>query len=286
MAPIEVFTSYSHKDETPHDELAKHLKLLERQSIIQPWHDRRITAGKEVNVEIDVVLNRAGIILLLVSPDFVASDYCWGKEMKRAMERHKAGEARVIPVILRPVDWHATPFGELLALPTDGKAVTSWTNQDDALLDVAKGIRAVASDFAGTIRNGPPLTLELRGAAYTTQYHGAVIEVDIGNKSSSPHQITRCSLEVTSVGATIEHAPGPSNLIGRAPWLPNVPFQLDPRKLTRGRLFFSAGMGRLREGPPQEPLLAKLRLEFFSEDAIEQDVEIYTFDALRRKYEG
>jgi hypothetical protein len=108
------------------------------------------------------------------------------------------------------------------------------------------------------------------------------MEVDIGNESSSPHQITRSSLEIPSIGVTLEHAPGPSNLIGGSPWLPHVPITLDPRRLTRGRLFFSAGMGPLKEGLPQEPLHAKLRLEFFLEAAIEREVEIYTLDTLRR----
>src|SRR5712691_10572913 len=106
--PVVVFDSYSHADEKLHDELAKHLTPLEREGVIQRWHDRQITAGREFGSEIDEVLNLAGIILLLVSPDFVASEYCWSKEMKRAMERHEAREARVIPIILRPVDWHHT----------------------------------------------------------------------------------------------------------------------------------------------------------------------------------
>src|SRR6185295_11964315 len=81
---------------------------------------------------------------LLVSPDFIASDYCWGKEMQCAMDRHTSGSAVVIPIILRPVDWHTAPFGTLLALPRDGKPVTTWTNRDDAYLDVAQGLREIA----------------------------------------------------------------------------------------------------------------------------------------------
>lgn len=144
--PIQIFVSYSHQDEALHNELAKHLTPLEREGVIQRWHDRQLTAGAEFGDEIDASLNRADIILLLVSPDFIASEYCWGKEMKRAMERHEAGEARVIPVILRPVDWHKMPFGKLLALPKDGKAVTNWSDLDTALLDVAKGVRLASSE--------------------------------------------------------------------------------------------------------------------------------------------
>jgi hypothetical protein len=280
--PIDVFTSYSHEDEALHVELAKHLKPLEREGIIHLWHDRRITAGKEFAREIDDSLNRAGMILLLVSPDFIASEYCWGNEMKRAMERHEAGEARVIPIILRPVDWHQTPFGKLLALPKDGKPVTSWDNQDAALLDIAGGIRTAAADLGVAAQSSPALTLEIRGVAYTTEYRGVIIQVDIGNRDTDAHQITRCSLEIPSLGMTLEHVPGPQHLIGGPPWLPRAPISLEPRKPTRGSLFFPAGMGPLRDGLPEEPLPAKLRVDFFLEPAIEREVEICTFETLEK----
>jgi hypothetical protein len=145
--PIHVFASYSHHDEDLHDQLAKHLMPLEREDIIRRWHDRKITAGKEFASEIDTELNSSRIILLLVSPDFMSSEYCWGTEMTRAMQRHEARDARVIPVILRPTDWKESPFGKLRALPTDGNPVTTWSNQDEAMLDVAQGIRAVAAEL-------------------------------------------------------------------------------------------------------------------------------------------
>jgi len=137
-----IFFSYAHEDEELRDELQKHLSILERQGVITSWHDRKIGAGKEWKGEIDTHLNTARLILLLISSDFIASDYCWGVEVKRAMERHEAGEARVIPVILRPVDWKSAPFGKLQALPTDAKPVTTWSDRDEAFFDVAQGIRA------------------------------------------------------------------------------------------------------------------------------------------------
>ena len=152
---IEVFFSYSHKDEELRNELKKHLSILKRQGVITGWHDRRIGAGKEWEGEIDAHLNTAYIILLLISSDFLASDYCYDVEMKRAMERHEAGEARVIPIILRSCDWRGAPFGKLQALPKDTKPVTSWTNQDEAFTDVARGIRAAVEDLAG-LSVGPP----------------------------------------------------------------------------------------------------------------------------------
>jgi nucleoside phosphorylase len=145
---IKVFFSYSHKDEALRDQLATHLSALKRQGNIQEWHDRAIEAGSEWAGEIDHNLESAHIILLLVSADFINSDYCMDKELSRAMERHKAGEARVIPIILRPVDWDGLSFSRLQALPTDGKPITSWPNQDEAFLNVAKGIRSVIEGIA------------------------------------------------------------------------------------------------------------------------------------------
>lgn len=140
---MEIFFSYAHEDETLRDELAKHLKNLERQGIIQSWHDRQILPGAEWDHSIDTHLDTADVILLLVSNDFIASDYCYDVEIKRAMERHEAGDAIVIPVILRPVDWQGTPFSKLQALPKNATPITTWTNQDQACLDVVRGIRAV-----------------------------------------------------------------------------------------------------------------------------------------------
>ena len=145
---IKVFYSYAHRDEPLRTELDKHLSSLRREGVIAGWHDRRIMAGTEWAGAIDAHLQRAQIILLLVSADFLASDYCYDVELQRAMARHEAGEARVIPIILRAVDWQYAPFDTLQALPQDGRPITSWPNQDEAFLDVARGIRAVAEEIA------------------------------------------------------------------------------------------------------------------------------------------
>jgi DNA-binding NarL/FixJ family response regulator len=143
LPSLEVFFSYAHKDEALRDKLVTHLSTLKRQGAITDWHDRLISPGAEWVGQIDNHLNAAGIILLLISPDFIASDYCYGVELVRAMERHQAGQARVIPIILRPVDWTGTPFSKLQALPKDGKPITIWANEDEAFLDVAKGLRRI-----------------------------------------------------------------------------------------------------------------------------------------------
>lgn len=144
-----LFFSYSHKDEALRDELEVHLSMLKRQGIIEAWHDRRIGVGNEFENEISQELNNADIILLLISPYFLASDYCYDIEMKRAIERHESGEARVIPVILHPCDWHSASFGKLMATPTDGKPVSKHPNQHDAFLDIVTSIRSVATELTG-----------------------------------------------------------------------------------------------------------------------------------------
>lgn len=139
--PLELFYSYSHRDEGLRDELETHLAMLKNEGIIQGWHDRRINAGQEWDGEIDEHLNSARVILLLASPNFLASRYCYDIEVKRAMERHEAGEARVIPVILRPSEWERAPFSKLQALPTGAVPITRWPDRDEAFLNVAQGIR-------------------------------------------------------------------------------------------------------------------------------------------------
>ena len=148
--PIEIFCSYAHEDRQLLDELQIHLRILQRQGLIDVWHDRDISAGTEWKQEISKHLNEAHIILLLISPDFLNSDYCYSNEMKRALERHERGEARVIPVILRPVYWQNAPFSKLQALPTDAKPITSssWHHLDEAFFDVAEGITKIVASMS------------------------------------------------------------------------------------------------------------------------------------------
>ncbi len=147
MPEITVFYSYSHKDEKLRDRLETHLVNLKREGLITTWHDRRISADLEWKNQIDEWLNKAQIILLLVSPDFLASDYCYDIEMKRAMERHMAGEARVIPIILRASEWGHSPFSKIKALPIDGRPIAKWHDHDTAFFDVARGIREVVNNL-------------------------------------------------------------------------------------------------------------------------------------------
>jgi formylglycine-generating enzyme required for sulfatase activity len=128
--PIKVFVSYSHQDDELRKELGKHLSGLERRKLIKLWLDRDIEAGLEWANEIDQNLEQAAIILLLVSADFIASEYCYSIEMTRAVARHEAGTAKVIPVIIGACDWTSAPFGKLQAIPPDNQAVATWGNGD------------------------------------------------------------------------------------------------------------------------------------------------------------
>lgn len=138
-----VFISYSHKDEALRAELDTHLALLRREGAIDVWSDHRIAAGSELDASISDALESADIILLLLSADFIASDYCFGIEMKRALERHDLREAVVVPVLLRPCDFQTAPFGRLKAIPTDARAVVKWPNRDEAFLDIVRHLRAL-----------------------------------------------------------------------------------------------------------------------------------------------
>jgi hypothetical protein len=145
--PIELFYSYAHRDEQLRKRLETHLSALRQQGVITEWHDRKIVAGTDWKQNIDTHLMTARIILLLISPDFLASDYCSGVEMQRALERQAKGDACVIPVILRPVDWKGTPFAHLQCTPTDANPVTMWANRDEAFADVARAIRIAIEQF-------------------------------------------------------------------------------------------------------------------------------------------
>ncbi len=125
---VDVFFSYSHRDQALRDALETHLALLVREGAIRSWHDRKIGAGRDWEGEIDRHLESADLVLLLISPDFMASDYCFDREMGRALERHDAGEARVVPVILRPADWQTADFARLQALPRNAKPITARPN--------------------------------------------------------------------------------------------------------------------------------------------------------------
>ncbi len=148
QSAINIFYSYSHKDDELRRELETHLAIPRRQGVIKEWHDRKIEAGKEWENVIDSHFEEADLILLLISPDFIATDYCYGKEMRRALEKHEANQAVVVPIIILPADWQNAPFSKLQALPKDALAVTTWADRDEAWLNVASRIRDTVGEIS------------------------------------------------------------------------------------------------------------------------------------------
>ena len=158
-APVEVFYVVAQDDQDMCSELDKHLILLQQDGLITTWHSYRIAPGMDIQAAIDQHLATARIILFLISPDFLASNYATGIEVQRAMQRYDAGEARVIPILLRPVDWQHASFGKLKALPDNGIPITKWLNRDDAFQNVVTGIRAVLKEIPHSALNAPSTTL-------------------------------------------------------------------------------------------------------------------------------
>ncbi len=144
---IKLFYCYAHEDKPIRDELEKHLSWLRRRYQLINWHDREIMPGEEWEQAIDMHLNTANLILLLISSDFMNSDYCYGKEMRRALERHRAGTCRVIPILLRPTYWEDAPFSSLQLLPTDARPITRWSDRDEAFQDVVTEISRTIKDL-------------------------------------------------------------------------------------------------------------------------------------------
>ncbi len=210
MKALKLFYSYSHKDELLRDALETHLKLLEREGIIKSWHDRKIVAGSEWKGAIDEDLKQADIILLLISADFIASDYSYDIEMARALERHERGEARVIPVIVRPTDWKSAPFARLQVLPKDGKAVVAWSLPDEAWQNVAEGIRRAAEDISrGTAPAVRRWKVVLRAKARPEEVHCVFgPRADFGRSRQCDFSFTRAPASVSNLHARLSYRTG------------------------------------------------------------------------------
>jgi hypothetical protein len=193
--------------------LEKHLISLQRQGFIAGWHDRLINAGTQWEHEIDAHLNEAHIILLLISGSFLASTYCYSIEMKRALERHEAGEARVIPVILRPVYWQDTPFSRLQVLPTNSKPIASshWRNQDEAFTNVVEGIKKVVTELREALTVGYP---SRRMMSSSSDAQAQDKGVDKSSKGEAKHGDTKL-LDPSNVFFFNQRLPDVSEFYGR-----------------------------------------------------------------------
>lgn len=184
------FISYTHRDETFRQELEAHLAPLRRQGLLDQWHDRRMTAGDALDDTISAHLEQADLILMLISADFVASDYCYAKEMARALERHEARQARAISIICRPCDFQGLPFAKFVLLPTDAKAVSSWQDRDAAWVDVVRGIR----NALGGDRGPPPSPSQPRDAV-------AIAESGAPARPALPRRTTDLQMDQFAVNA-------------------------------------------------------------------------------------
>lgn len=203
---IEIFCCYAHKDRELQDQLVKHLEPLRRAGQVTTWYDRELLPGTDWKQEIDKHLSTADVVLLLISPNFMNSDYCYSIEMQKALERHKRGETSVIPVILRPVSWQETPIGELQALPTDGKPIVRWSDRDEAFRDVVRGIMTVVSSLRNN-REMAFLSLNAQKAQVTVEMNGEFVGTYPLNKrrisiGRSPH----ADIFVKSPYFTMTHA--------------------------------------------------------------------------------
>ena len=144
---LKIFYCYARKDQNLREELDHHLSNIKRLYHLEMWFDREINPGENWEDAIDEHLNSADLIFLLISPDFMASDYCYNKEMNRALIRHAKGEAKVIPILLRSVHWAGAPFSHIQLLPTDANPINRWPDRDDAFYNVVLGIEQVIKEF-------------------------------------------------------------------------------------------------------------------------------------------
>jgi hypothetical protein len=145
---VRALISYSHKDEQHRQSLVSALATALRNRELEIWSDHCITAGQEIDDSILVQLKEADVIFLLVSQDFIASDYCYKTELEIALERHSNERCLVVPIVVRPTDLQGVPFQSIKMLPMDARAVSTWENVDEAWLNVARGVREAIKGLA------------------------------------------------------------------------------------------------------------------------------------------
>ena len=153
---VKIFYSYSHKDEELRECFESHMSGIKRKGLIEEWHDRKILPGQLWEQSISNNIEEADIVLFLVSSDFLASDYCYDKEVIKSVERHYNGHCVVVPIIIRDCDWDGTPFESIQGLPTDMKPVISryWHNKDEAFTDIVKGLKKIIKNKFEDINSG------------------------------------------------------------------------------------------------------------------------------------
>lgn len=147
--PLHIFLSFAYEDRAFRDALDTHLAALQKSGYIDNWHKHEVAAGGEWQNVVDEQLNQADIILLFITPHFIASQYCYSVQMKQALEKHEHGEARVIPILFRPTFWYDLPFAKLQGLPVSGnKTVSEWKNKDRAYVEIVEGIKKAIEELS------------------------------------------------------------------------------------------------------------------------------------------
>lgn len=175
---LKIFYCYARKDKPLREEMDLHLSTLKRLNHVITWADHEIAPGEDWANSIDSHLNDADIIFLLISPNFMGSDYCYGIEMRRALERHEQKQARVIPIILRPVDWEDAPFSRLQVLPTNALPVTSWADRDAAFADVVKNLRPMIKELCNQLKTKEDWLAEAEALIEQDRHEDALVALN------------------------------------------------------------------------------------------------------------
>ncbi|WP_294296522.1 toll/interleukin-1 receptor domain-containing protein [uncultured Chryseobacterium sp.] len=185
---MKAFISYSHKDSNYLERLKVHLAQMKRDGLITDWTDEEIHAGGSLNNEISDALNSSELFLALLSPDYIASNYCFNKEFETAQGMQEDGKIIIVPIIVEPCDWQRTPFGNLKALPKDGKAVSEWTNPNNAFMNVIDELRRLTSftKSSSTVQNVQYSAPEKLARNYKVKKYFS--EVDIFNFKESSYE--------------------------------------------------------------------------------------------------
>jgi MinD-like ATPase involved in chromosome partitioning or flagellar assembly len=210
--PVRLFLSYSFKDHRLVSEFMAHLAVLERQGVITTWHERMVSPGEQWKRELDMHIEDADIILLFLSADFLGSEYIQGAELKRALQLQKEANARVVPILLRPVLWEQTLFAQMQVLPRNGLPVTRHDDTEEVWAECSREISLMAQAIRNPTtkpaqertRLGAPsfqrLDSMLSGLSLLAESSGcrsdmAVKDVAVGPEDSAPLNISRADLK-------------------------------------------------------------------------------------------
>ena len=210
MSTINAFISYSHADEKALERLHKHLAMLQREGSLSAWTDHAILPGTKINPEITKKLRESGIFIALISPDYLASKYCYETEFKSALKLAETGQVRIVAVILEPCDWQSSPFKDFLALPKDGLAVSLWTNQNTAFLDVVTGLRrlleASTSEPVSTVDKASPNVLQSGKRLRIKQNFDSIQKSEFADKAyeTIKNYFNASCQELSSIGDTLK----------------------------------------------------------------------------------